>query len=70
MVTRKQRKSRPGVDFNTRLFIALSLLAITAAGCSGNEPRPPARAGSPYVEEIKGPAPRDPLLFGPNCFVR
>jgi hypothetical protein len=52
------------------LFIALSLLALAAAGCAGNEPRQPARAGSPYVEEIRGPAPRDPLLFGPNCFVR
>jgi len=35
-----------------------------------NEPRPVARAGGPYVEEIKSPVPRDTLLFSPNCFVR
>ncbi len=58
-----------GVVIQYRLFIALPLLVLVA-GCAGNEPRVAARAGAPYVEEIKGPVPRDALLFAPDCIVR
>jgi hypothetical protein len=51
------------------LFIVLPLLVLVA-GCAGNEPRSAARAGAPYVEEIKSPAPRDALLYAPDCIVR
>ena len=58
-----------GVVIHYRLFIVLPLLVLVA-GCAGNEPRSAARAGAPYVEEIKSPAPRDALLYAPDCIVR
>ena len=58
-----------GVNVDSRLFIALPLLML-AAGCVANGPRPAARAGGAYVEEIKSPMPRDTLLLNPNCLVR
>lgn len=58
-----------GVDLNTRLHILLPLLAL-AAGCAANEPRPVARSGGAYVEEITSTVPRDSLLQTPHCLVR
>jgi hypothetical protein len=48
--------------------VVFVLLLALGAGCAANEPR--ASAGGQYVEEIRGPLPRDVLLFGPDCVVR
>lgn len=65
MMVRYLRNNR-GVVIKTTLLIAV-LLAF-GTGCASTEPR--VRAGAPYSEEIKGPVPRDVLLFGPDCLVR
>jgi hypothetical protein len=66
MTSRKLRNNR-GVVIKYSLLIIAALLAF-GTGCAGQEPR--ARGGAPYAEEIKGPVPRDALLFGPDCVVR
>jgi hypothetical protein len=47
--------------------LLIAALFVLLAGCGATEPR---RGGGPYSEEIKGPVPRDALLFGPDCNVR
>lgn len=66
---RNKRHFNRGVVIRYRLFVALPLLVL-AVGCTGTEPRPAARAGAPYLEEIKSPVPRDSLLLTPDCIVR
>jgi hypothetical protein len=66
----RNKRTQPGVVIKYCLLIALPLLVL-AAGCASNEPQQSVRAGAPYKEEIKGPAPRDSLLFSPaDCIVR
>lgn len=66
MMSRYLRNNRGVVIVYRVLFV---LLLALSAGCAGNEPRR-ASVGGQYVEEIKGPLPRDVLLFGPDCLVR
>jgi hypothetical protein len=66
MTLRYFRANNRGVVIKYSLLFAA--LLVLATGCAGTEPR--ARAGGPYTEEIKGPVPRDMLLFGPDCVVR
>ena len=67
MMTMRYSRNNRGVVIKYSLLIAIFLLFAT--GCAGTEPR--ARGGGPYVEEIKGSAPRDTLLFNPaDCIVR
>jgi len=66
MALRYLRNNR-GVVIKYSLLVAALLVLVT--GCAGTEPR--LRAGAPYYEEIKSPAPRgDSLMFDPNCIVR
>lgn len=69
MAVRNKRHFNRGVVISYRLFVALPLLVLVV-GCAGTEPRAAARAGAPYLEEIKSPVPRDTLLLGPDCIVR
>lgn len=62
-----KRHHDPKVDSDIRLLAALVLLTCAAAGCAGAETAAPLRAGGPYVEEIKSPAPRDSLRFDSDC---
>ena len=58
-------RNNRGVVIKYTLLIA-ALLALLA-GCGATEPR---ARGGPYAEEIKGPVPRDALMFGSDCVVR